>query len=303
MLLAYIDEVGETGAFVSKDHDRYRTSPAFGYAGFILPEDHARPFGSVFTNKKRTLFRTELETCDEPSRWERKGASMFRRDTPDKFPQYIRVFKDLVGTLSSHNGHLFYYADEKPLGTPKQTHLDVMAREAGAMRECLNRLARYADQMDQNVLVLIDQVNEKQRAERLPRMYAHILGRAGGFPEMRRLVEPPMHIDSQVSSNIQFADWVAAIVSRAIDYQLVKDSHYSWVANGCLRTLNGKFTTQSKLHLNQRDIGDLHHYDILRADRPVLPSDSSVFVGLDPDMRAKLHRMHAKGSSVTPDGA
>lgn len=34
MLLAYIDEVDETGAFVSRDHSRYKTSPAFGYAGF-----------------------------------------------------------------------------------------------------------------------------------------------------------------------------------------------------------------------------------------------------------------------------
>lgn len=38
MLIAYIDEVGEAGAFISKDHKRFNTSPVFGYAGFVVPE-------------------------------------------------------------------------------------------------------------------------------------------------------------------------------------------------------------------------------------------------------------------------
>ena len=35
MLIAYIDEVGEAGAFISKDHKRFKISPIFGYAGFV----------------------------------------------------------------------------------------------------------------------------------------------------------------------------------------------------------------------------------------------------------------------------
>ena len=40
MLIAYIDEVGEAGAFISKDHRRFKISPVFGYAGFVVPERH-----------------------------------------------------------------------------------------------------------------------------------------------------------------------------------------------------------------------------------------------------------------------
>jgi hypothetical protein len=105
--------------------------------------------------------------------------------------------------VASAEGGLFYYANEKPLGTPKQTRLDTDERETHAMREALNRIARHADSQDANVLVMIDQINEKTRAERLPRMYSHILGRAADFPEMKRIIEPPMHVDSQLSSNIQ----------------------------------------------------------------------------------------------------
>lgn len=73
MLLAYIDEIGEPGAFVSRQDARFNTSPAFGYAGFIIPEQRARDFGSVFAEQKRTLFKNEIKKADHPGRWEKKG--------------------------------------------------------------------------------------------------------------------------------------------------------------------------------------------------------------------------------------
>ncbi|WP_245569498.1 DUF3800 domain-containing protein [Agrococcus lahaulensis] len=197
MLLAYIDEIGEPGAFVAKDHPRFHTSPAFGYAGFVIPEVHARRFGTVFTEEKRRVFRTEIERASNPGQWERKGSSIFRPDTLAKFPQQVRVFNGLVRKLRSFGGNLFYYAHEKPLGTPAQTRLDTAQRETSAMQETLNRLARHADSQDgSNLMVMIDQINENQRSERVPNMYAHILGRASSHPEMRRIIEPPMHVDS-----------------------------------------------------------------------------------------------------------
>ena len=51
MLLDYIDEIGETGSFVARDHARFNTSPAFGYAGFVIPADNARQFGAQFTGE------------------------------------------------------------------------------------------------------------------------------------------------------------------------------------------------------------------------------------------------------------
>lgn len=48
MLLAYIDEIGSTGAFIHPNHNRFSDSPAFGYGGFIIPEESAREFGSYF---------------------------------------------------------------------------------------------------------------------------------------------------------------------------------------------------------------------------------------------------------------
>ena len=46
MLIAYIDEVGEAGAYVSKTNENYNTSPVFGYAGFVIPEEYVRAIGA-----------------------------------------------------------------------------------------------------------------------------------------------------------------------------------------------------------------------------------------------------------------
>ncbi|WP_370513951.1 DUF3800 domain-containing protein [Corynebacterium sp. zg331] len=53
MLVAYLDEIGHPGAFVSLQHPRHNESPAFGYAGFIIDEKHVREFGALFTKTKK----------------------------------------------------------------------------------------------------------------------------------------------------------------------------------------------------------------------------------------------------------
>lgn len=280
MLLAYIDEIGEPGAFVSRNHPNYRTSPAFGYAGFIVPENDARKFGSLFNEEKRRVFKNEILASSNPAQWERKGSSIFRADTLARYPQQIRVFNSLVWKLRAFGGSLFYYADEKPLGTPKQTQLNTESRETAAMQETLNRVARYADSRGENLMVMIDQINENQRSARVPNMYGHIFARTASHSEMKRIIEPPMHVDSILSSNIQFADWIAACVTRAIEYQTIKDSPYEWVAaSRAVDGVRGAFTHQSKLHLWSRAIPDLNHSEIFRRERPLHPTASGYLVG------------------------
>lgn len=304
MLLAYIDEIGEPGAFVAKDHPRFHTSPAFGYAGFVIPEVHARRFGTVFTEEKRRVFRTEIERASNPGQWERKGSSIFRPDTLAKFPQQVRVFNGLVRKLRSFGGNLFYYAHEKPLGTPAQTRLDTAQRETSAMQETLNRLARHADSQDgSNLMVMIDQINENQRSERVPNMYAHILGRASSHPEMRRIIEPPMHVDSVLSANIQFADWISACVTRAIEFQTIRDSPYRWVTGPrAVDAVRGSFTHESKLRLWNRGVPDLNHSDIFRPERPLHPTPGGQLLGASiPDDALRKLRASAERHRSTEE--
>ncbi|MEW1979208.1 DUF3800 domain-containing protein, partial [Kocuria palustris] len=133
--------------------------------------------------------------------------------------------------------------------------------------------------------------------ERLPNMYGHILGRAAGYQEMRRIIEPPMHVDSQLSANIQFADWVAACVGRAFDYQLISSSRYEWVTDeSALRQVRGSFTHESKLHLWQRSVSDLHHSEVFNRSRRLFPTPRGQVLGLsiDPDAGRKMRAIAEK---------
>lgn len=292
VLIAYLDEVGETGAYISHDHERFNTSAAFGYAGFVIPDEQARNFGSRFTRKKRQLFRERIAASKEfgldEGTWEIKGSEFFHKRMHLENVERLRVFDSLIRSLLGMDGAVFYYADEKERGTPKQTSLDKTRREESAMMETLNRLARHAEAYGENMLVILDQVNEKERKPRAHRMYGHVYRRGQEFGEMKRILEAPMHLDSEISASIQFADWIAAAVGRAIDYQLEEQSEFSWIPNAVpsFSPQRKAFTYESKLHLFEKVVDDINNSQLFCSDRPVYPSHHSQYI--DPTVGAKM---------------
>lgn len=281
MLLAYIDEIGETGAFVSREHKRFNTSPAFGYGGFIIPAENARIFSRHIHEHKRTRFKQELDRSQNPNHWEVKGSDLFRHNTPKVAPGNFRIFHSLVQYLRHLDGKLFYYANEKPIGTPKQIPFDKTERQNAAMKETLNRIARHAHNSNREAMIIFDAVNEKERVDHVSRAYSHIYSRAVSNNEMEAIIEPPMHVDSKLSTNIQFADWVAAFTSRAIDWQLINNSRFQWVTESKQNSsVIGHYTSESKLHiLPQRGMNDIHHSDIFKSHRPLLDGTNSRTIG------------------------
>lgn len=294
MLVAYIDEIGEDGAFVSLDDKRYKTSPAFGYAGFVIDESRVREFSSRFTRVKKTIFSTEIGD-EEAATWERKGADIFYPDAPNGYAHQLRAFNGLVKEIVRLGGHLFYYAEEKRLGTPKQVKISSADRRARALKGTLNRLARHSHQLGRNLMILMDSVNENERKDIVHFGYGHIYARASEHPEMWRILEAPMHVDSSLSSGIQMADWIAAYLSRAISYQLIYHSRYAYITDPKLfAALHGSFTSNSKLHLYQRSIDDLQHSMVISTYRPLFQSRSGgnpLVNAIDPDTLTKVRRV------------
>ena len=117
MLVAYLDEVAEAGAFVSKTHKNYNGSQAFGYAGFVISSDHVRAMSQCFTEKKRRLFAHLIPIEATAGTWERKGSDIFTPVAWDSYRRPIEGFRELVRFLSARGGRLFFYGEEKPLGT------------------------------------------------------------------------------------------------------------------------------------------------------------------------------------------
>lgn len=229
MLVAYLDEVAEAGAFVSKTHKNYNGSPAFGYAGFVIPSDQVRAMSQYFTEKKRRLFAHLIPIEATAGTWERKGSDIFTPVAWESYRRPIDGFRELIRFLCSRRGRLFFYGEEKPLGTATERWgKDSLRQKQGllefkwsCLHQALNRLCTYAENQRDDLIVIMDAENEKERVVQVQNSYAHVFTRAADpdHGEMRRLIESTMHVDSKLSANVQFADWVAAAVRRAFEYQ------------------------------------------------------------------------------------
>ena len=282
MLVAYLDEVAEAGAFVSKTHKNYNGSPAFGYAGFVISSDHVRAMSQCFTEKKRRLFAHLIPIEATAGTWERKGSDIFTPVAWDSYRRPTEGFRELVRFLCARGGRLFFYGEEKPLGTAterwgKDSRLQkqgLLEFKWGCLHQALNRLCTYAERHGENLIVIMDTENEKERVVQVQNSYAHVFNRTADpdHGEMRRLIESTMHVDSKLSANVQFADWVAAAVRRAFEYQLIEDSPFSWVPTAFEDLTCSKLTIESKLYFSRSRGGvrELHNSGIFARERPAL---------------------------------
>ena len=303
MLVAYLDEVAEAGAFVSKTHKNYNGSPAFGYAGFVISSDHVRAMSQCFTEKKRRLFAHLIPIEATAGTWERKGSDIFTSVAWESYRRPIEGFRELVRFLCSRGGRLFFYGEEKPLGTATERwgkdsrvqKQELLKFKWNCLYQALNRLCTFAESQDEDLIVIMDTENEKERVVQVQNSYAHVFNRAADpdHGEMRRLIESTMHVDSKLSANVQFADWVAAAVRRAFEYQLLEDSSFDWVPTAVEELMRKKPTIESKLYLSHSRGGvrDLHNSDIFARERPALAM--SISQRLSPEDRIRMEEAKA----------
>ena len=141
----------------------------------------------------------------------------------------------------------------------------------------------------------MDTENEKERVVQVQNSYAHVFNRTADpdHGEMRRLIESTMHVDSKLSANVQFADWVAAAVRRAFEYQLIEDSPFSWVPTAFEDLTRSKLTIESKLYFSHSRGGvrELHNSDIFARERPALAM--SISQRLSPEDRIRMEEAKA----------
>jgi hypothetical protein len=286
LLVAYIDEFGHEGPYISPTHPKFNQHPVFGYAGMILPASNARAFGAYFKRQRNTLFKALVDASDTPDQFEKKGNEYFSTGSIEKFPSHARVYRSLLNTLYALGGCLFYFGFEKPTGTVKQAGMSSRDIVQKSLRETINRISRHADTQNTDVMIIADAITDKTRREIAAEMYAHIYSRSGAFPEMRRMVEVPLHIESKLNSNVQFADWTCALMSRAAHYQLNRDSNFEWAPRLFGNNVRGHFTYESVIHTRDAT-SKIMNNALFGTSRPRFPALRSGSVGaLNPALAA-----------------
>ena len=111
---AYLDEFGHIGPYVSKQDPKHNDSPVFGLAGFVLPAEEVRGFGTWFFQRKCELLAFEIKRSDKhPAQWEKKGSALYTVPNVTCYPE-LRVFTNrLLNKIGRLGGFVFYVGIKK----------------------------------------------------------------------------------------------------------------------------------------------------------------------------------------------
>ncbi|WP_420636669.1 DUF3800 domain-containing protein [Candidatus Palauibacter sp.] len=99
---AYLDEFGHIGPYVSREDPKHNDSPVFGLAGFVLPSERVRGFGTWFFKRKCQLLERDIEESGQhPARWEKKGSRLYTVRNIKRYPALGSLLDDSSTRLMS----------------------------------------------------------------------------------------------------------------------------------------------------------------------------------------------------------
>ena len=113
---AYLDEFGHIGPYLGRSGPKYNESPVFGLAGFVLPAEAVRGFGTWFFQRKCDLLDFEIKrSAKHPAEWEKKGASLYTVTNVIRYPELRRLTNRLFDKINGLGGFVFYVGVKKTL--------------------------------------------------------------------------------------------------------------------------------------------------------------------------------------------
>lgn len=219
LYIAYLDEFGHEGAYISRDDPRFNTSPVFGLGGFILPYKYVRQFSMWFFRLKCNLLRYEIECSGrEPYRWEKKGSQLYTPTNIRKYRQLRNATNRYINKIRSLKGHLFYVGTSKWLPPEKA---DAFSLNAAVLREAIKRLNQYSARKEAVFMMILDEKSSEFRR----RTIIHASREMYGENKRHRLIEPPIQAESHRYQTLQCADWLCGLYNRLCCYEFDPDQY------------------------------------------------------------------------------
>lgn len=266
MLLAYLDEFGHVGPFLSVDHEKFNDHPAYGYAGFVIPASKVRKFGGEFEFLKESLLSWEIKRAKaHPRRWEKKGSALLSVVNNTKYgPEINRTLARLSKRLNVLGGKVVFWGQMKPVGLESETNESSSDRNVHALIQVVRNLCKYADKLDQDLMIFLDSVDSKPRLEAVSAIAGFIYKQSD--PALGRVLEVPMQLDSKYYGTTQYADWICALISRASLFHLTDDNRFEW-APASLRAGIGDVVDRSTIQVRNEKQANLTIASLRRDDR------------------------------------
>ncbi len=208
--IAYLDEFGHVGPYISRLDPKHNDSPVFGLAGVVLPADKTRGFGTWFFQRKCELLDFEIKRSGEhPATWEKKGAALYTATNVNKYRELRNFTNRFLNKINSEGGFVFFVGVKKTLPPDRHSPNKLYGR---VLVEAIKRINSFCESdcnPSDNFLLVLDEHDQRDNliTESSRSMYS-------ADAPMRHLIEPPFQIESHRYQTMQAADWIAGLVGR-----------------------------------------------------------------------------------------
>lgn len=225
--IAYLDEFGHIGPFVSREHPLHSTSPVFGLGGFVLPASSVRAFATWFYQLKCRLLRFEIERDAIPAyQWEKKGSALYTTTNVLKYRELRSATFRLFNRITRDGGIVFYVGMQKSYPPPQHNPKNLYR---AVLREAIKRLDQFCSARGAHFQMILDELKN------LDDFRAQIVAEASiqMFAQARAtMIEPPLQAESHLFQTLQCADWLCGLVGRVACHQVLAQEYgeLDWTA-------------------------------------------------------------------------
>lgn len=232
--IAYLDEFGHIGPFISRNHAQHKTSPVFGLGGFLLPADKVRPFATWFYQLKCHLLQFEIDRDGIPAyQWEKKGSSLYATENVLKYAELRKATFRLLNRINRDGGMVFYVGVQKT-HTPDTHNSKNLFR--AVLREAIKRLDQHCSNRNAEFMMILDSGSEAAKKAIKDDFRTQIVAEASMqmFGESRStMIEPPIQAESHLFQTIQCADWLCGLIGRVGCYEALPEqySDFDWTTH------------------------------------------------------------------------
>ncbi len=224
LYIVYLDEFGHIGPYLSHDHPKHKTHPAFGLAGIVLPYYEVRNFTTFFFQLKNNLLAMDLKKAGiHPAKWEKKGANLYRTGNVKKYRELRQATFRLISKIDEIGGYVIYVGSEKP----RTEKIDSKELYHRTLRELIKRIDDQCKPSNDRFMVILDEQEENV-------MRGEIVERTGiemfGSKNRRQLIEPPMQAESNLYQTLQCADWFCGLLGRMahLEFEPEHKKEFEW---------------------------------------------------------------------------
>lgn len=248
MYIGYFDEFGHNGAYISRTDPAYKTHPAFGIGGFIIPADNVRHLSGSFRRIKETGLKAEIDAKvvakGKPvEHWEKKGAALLTTYNVEKYVEVRRIINRVLNKLRQFEAQIIFYGQEKPRGSNEETSENEASRYDYAMKQLIQRI-NWSIPEDQHHLMILDKQGPKERMK----IFASSAAFMFSNKDADKLLEPPLEVESHLYQTVQCADWICALLSRISAYKYDSEfDEFEWAINYFGTKLADLSSPQSKI--------------------------------------------------------